>query len=234
MHDLLGGKEQADKVMMRLLSLATLGYAITDERVADLREKKESFARLQALDSEVLIEQLSNLYVETSALLPPLEPDLLGEHLIENTLLRKGKVSVVGKELIALAFDATQPPANYQQGVATLVRLAQRRSEAGVRLLEVVLDENRMASLAPVVVGAMPDDTTALRELAADVTQFMYERAKNNVDKALFTPTTWVSGSAPSVAAEAALSATKTPSRSPVNLLQPAPTRSKCPTWQCH
>jgi hypothetical protein len=135
-HELLGGKEQAEKVMMRLLSLATLGYALTDEHVADLREKKESFARLQELDSEVFIEQLSNLYVETSALLPPLEPDLLGEHLIEKTLLRSGKVSPVGKELIALTFHSAEPPASYQQGLDVLVRLAARRGEVWSELID--------------------------------------------------------------------------------------------------
>ncbi len=88
-----------------------------------------------------------------------------------------------GEAVLALAFDASEPHADYSQGLATLIRLAQRRDSAGVTLLEEVL-RPRLSRLAKLAVTSIPQETLAMRELAVEVTQAAYKQIMHNEDNA--------------------------------------------------
>ncbi|MEM7738345.1 MAG: tetratricopeptide repeat protein [Deinococcota bacterium] len=182
----LGDDVLMNSAVQQLLSLATLGYTVRNEReLVKLCDDLPDLEELERSERRVLVRGLAGLYKTNTAILQPLQPDILGEHLVERTLLdvNTSEVNDAGEAVLTLAFDASEPPANYNQGLATLVRLAQRRDKAGVTLLEEVV-RPRLDNLARLAVTSIPRETLAMRELAVKVTQAAYAQAKHGGDEA--------------------------------------------------
>ena len=124
-------------------------------------------ALLSATAKEALARRCAELYLGADQHLEPLRPDILGEHLVEGTLLTEPVNASLREELIRLAFDTAE--ARPEVGLVVLIRLTQRRGDAAAPLLKDVL-RPRLDQLAVEASFSMPEETVALRELAVEVT----------------------------------------------------------------
>ncbi|MDZ7704546.1 MAG: hypothetical protein U5L04_08705 [Trueperaceae bacterium] len=115
LSDRLFRRDDARQMVRHLLCLATLGYRIEDEdHLIELCDNLQQLGlnRLRKAERKRLATTLGDLYRNNSTdsnedrtdlLLPPLKPDLLGEHLIETTLFdaKEEEITDEGEEIFA-------------------------------------------------------------------------------------------------------------------------------------
>jgi hypothetical protein len=180
-----------ERVRRRAVAVATLAAADTEREAADLLAAVPDLSDAGEGVRRQVARWLNALY-PGDGFLRPLEPDLLGEHLVASVL---GEVPELAREVIVRS-----APDKVRRPLTVLTRAARTYDAAAVALGDVLRDElpslwaaaievavetgdpigallaqALTESPRPEIVGAMltrlPDDTVALRELAAVATE---------------------------------------------------------------
>ena len=162
------------------LALATLAGGCVDEKQARALIATAPEMIGDAKDARTIAALLHHLY-QIRDWLNGVEPDILGEHLVEREASR---------DLALLdAFFTTADSPHAVHGLIVLVRLMSRKPTAGLELLAPVLDRHGKRLLQYVSDGTnldlllelvvhLPHSTTALRAMAARVTQTLLDGVK--------------------------------------------------------
>jgi tetratricopeptide (TPR) repeat protein len=165
--------------LRRLMTVATLhGGWTTQSQALKLSEQAPLLENLDADKRETVLNHFQTLYPKDNLFIAPLEPDILGERLVQTEL--EGKQSI---ELINLVFGESEPSIappseTLETAITVLIRLVQWNPKSSEQILRAVLN-NRMNRMALMVFGAMPKQTVQLMQLAADCGEHALKNAKN-------------------------------------------------------
>jgi tetratricopeptide (TPR) repeat protein len=154
--------------LRRLMTVATLhGGWTTQSQALKLSEQTPLLENLNADERETVLNHFQTLYPKDNLFIAPLEPDILGERLVQTEL--EGKKST---ELINLVFGETEPSITppsetLEAAITVLIRLVQWNPKSSEQILRTVVN-NRMNRMALMVFDALPEQTVQLMQLAVD------------------------------------------------------------------
>jgi tetratricopeptide (TPR) repeat protein len=181
-------QQDLDAAIAQIMTVVTLGYTLNNK--GDLRELLKEIPYTEHLGNEQpaldgLAERLRELY-PGSLYLEPLRPDILGEHLLERTLLPKEDDPQTRSKLLSLVFDKEQ--SNPASAVEVLIRLMQRREQSGVMLfVETYRKRRDNILLAKQITYQFPVDLpVSLSELAVSAGVIAYQNSDNIIERAIF------------------------------------------------
>jgi len=169
-------------VFAELMTAITLG--VTPTTLSEVRTVISELPTVQREDIKVgdaIAKRCIHLYSNNERLLDALRPDILGEHLVEQTLLPAIDDSDTRSQLLELVYD--HDLANEDEALAVLVRLSQRQGESGTILLKESL-VGRWEQLAFKANDAMPWETVELREVALETAEYCAQNVDGDESKA--------------------------------------------------
>ncbi len=158
--------------LRRVMTIATLYDGFSSETQAlEMVQKAPLFELSNADQHRTVLRRLKALYPKDKLYIAPLEPDILGERLVQKEL-----ESPEGQQIINLVFGEPEPSesppiANLETAIAVLIRMVQWNPDSSEQLLRTVL-ENRMQLLALIVFDSLPEATVKLRKLAVDCGEY--------------------------------------------------------------
>ncbi len=180
----------------RLMTVISLGVDIGNDQ-NDSRQLLKLMAQppiLEQLSDDqrlTVAEHLRALYPSKSTYLAPLEPDLLGERLIQKEL--ENLTGIDGEnadKLIQIVFgdlskDVNEWQSGIDRGFSVLTRIVSWNLDAGVKLLERVIHP-RIKQLAWVAYLTLPRESTVLLDLNIKCAEYLIAQFDDNLTMKAF------------------------------------------------
>lgn len=174
-------------IFAELMTVITLGVSTKDlSEVVTIIDELPTVNREQINIREPIAKRCIQLYKNSERLIDALRPDILGEHLIEQTLLSEIEDPDKRRQLFKVVYDHNL--SNEDEALAVLVRLSQRHGESGVKLLRESL-HGRWEHLVFKANEVMPWETIYLRKLTLEIAEYCLEAVTDKQQKAKFMAT---------------------------------------------
>lgn len=181
-------QQELATAIAQIMTVVTLGYTLNNK--GDLRDLLKEIPYTEHLGNQQpalngLAERLRELY-PGNLYLEPLRPDILGEHLLERTLLPEEDDPQTRSKLLSLAFDKEQ--SNLASAVEVLIRLMQRRERSGIVLfVETYQNRRENVALAKAITYQLPEALPiSLGKVAVLAGRVAYQNSENKIEHATF------------------------------------------------